>query len=137
MSLEGTWYNELGSKVFFLTNQGAVSGVYESAVGGGTGTQFLLAGRTDRDNEVAQNVGWAVSWESGVVNYHSVTSWSGQVQVNSGVEVLTAFWLLTTEVDPTANWKSTLVGKDVFHRNPPSDEIIARAKAIGPTPHPF
>ena len=60
MTLGGTWYNELGSVMRLQVNNGAVTGQYETAVGGCAKGEFVLAGRTDAEPD-SPNIGWSVS----------------------------------------------------------------------------
>lgn len=136
MKLEGTWYNQLGSKMTLQVVQGAVTGTYETAVGSASG-EYTVAGRTDTDNDSSRNVGFVVSWENGNGSSDSVTAWSGQLQEIDGQETLRTFWLLTIETKPDTNWKSTLVGNDTFTRNPPSEEHAQKAMRGGPCSHPL
>jgi hypothetical protein len=64
MSLEGPWYNELGStmQIYPLAGNGSVSGTYETAVSSGCAQgAFNLAGRTDV-GQGGQTVGFSVCW---------------------------------------------------------------------------
>ena len=120
MQLAGIWYNQFGSKMELTVNQGKISGWYETRVGSGTG-RYELAGRTDTNNDSAQNVGWVISWENEKGNLDSLTAWSGELQLIGAEEIISTTWLLTIEKAPRANWKSTLVGKDIFTRTPPNE----------------
>ena len=135
MSLEGTWYNELGSTMQIepLAGDGSLSGSYETAVSSSGCAQgaFSLAGRTDVDRG-GQTVGFSVCWLNQGSECNSSTSWSGQYQTVNGEEQITALWLLTQATPPASDWASTLVGQDLFTRQPPtSDEIAARSKIRG------
>jgi hypothetical protein len=114
MPLEGKWFNELGSEMNLHIKDGLVTGTYHTAVGNETKTR-PLAGRADVTNDTSPNIGFAVSW--GDKDYaESVTAWSGQLQIINGQEILTTFWLLTAETTPDNNWRSTLIGQDIFKR---------------------
>ena len=135
MPLDGRWYNELGSEMNLEVKDGLVTGTYHTAVGNETKTR-PLAGRADVTNDTTPNVGWVVSW--GDKDYaESVTSWSGQLQNIRGQEVITTFWLLTAETTPDNNWRSTLIGQDVFKRTRPTQEEIDARLGIGPPSHPL
>ena len=136
MPLAGTWYNQLGSRMELTVYQGKVSGWYETAVGSAAG-RYELAGRTDTDDDSARNVGWVVSWENDKGSSDSVTTWSGELQTINGEAIISTTWLLTIETAPDANWKSTLIGKDIFTRTPPDKESSKKAFLIGMCSHPL
>jgi hypothetical protein len=138
MNVSGIWYSELGSKMTVKVNKGQIDGTYETAVGGAQG-QYVLTGRTDIDpvKDSSLNIGWVVMWEGQQGNTDSLTSWSGQLQELDGQEVITTFWLLTIETKPDANWKSTLIGQDVFKRTRPTDESISQALRLRNSSHPL
>lgn len=132
-TIEGTWYNELGSEMILTldkTDRRQINGTYETFVSSCAKGKYPVTGRTDTDNDSAQNVGFVVSWENENGSCDSVTTWSGELQLIDDEEILTTFWLLTMETSPNANWKSTLVGKDVFRRTRPNDEQIAKALGV-------
>ena len=136
MSLEGVWYNELKSRMEIKIDKGRITGTYESAVGDAE-KQYQLVGYIDPDPEnVGTAIGWVVAWANGFKNAHSVTVWSGEYQVINGEEVITTEWLLTIETDPDDDWKSTLVGHDVFTRRLPLEETFAKRSKLRAWPHP-
>jgi len=126
MCLDGRWYNELGSAMELEVHGNMVSGTYHTAVGEAEG-RYPITGATDME-ALNQNqvVGLVVVWMNDKSNSHSVTTWSGQLQMIAGEEVLRTTWLLTHETDPEQDWKSTLVGSDVFTRHPPSEAEVER-----------
>jgi avidin family protein len=138
MGLDGTWYNELGSTlVIENVSSGLVEGTYETATSGGgcaTGT-FTLVGRTDTDSG-GQTVGFSVTWTNGQSNCYSTTSWAGQYQAVGGSEHFSALWLLAMATPESEDWASTLVGEDVFFRQPPAEEHVAAALRRKRHPHP-
>lgn len=136
MPLDGTWYNELGSEMTLKVEKGLVTGTYRTAVGDAKG-DYPLAGRADVTNDTTPNIGFVVSWENEYANAESVTSWSGQYQIRGEQEVITTFWLLTMETNPKLNWRSTLVGRDVFRRTKPSEDEINAKLSVGPVSHPL
>ena len=136
MGLEGTWYNELGSEMNLQVEGNSVSGTYQTAVGDAQGI-YNLAGTTDTEPYgQSQAVGFTVAWVNKSGNSHSVTAWSGQLQMIDGQEILTATWLLTQETDPGHDWASTLVGMDVFTRNKPSKTESEKRAKLAPWSHP-
>jgi Avidin family len=135
--LQGTWYNELGSEMILQVNGVVVTGTYQTAVGNAQGI-YGLYGATDSEPAVPTNqaVGFVVVWENGYGSSNSVTAWSGQWQMYDGQEIITTMWLLTSETDPSQDWKSTLVGKDVFTRNPPPQNQIEKNVRQSAWSHP-
>jgi hypothetical protein len=137
MTLDGDWYNELGSMMRLTVTGNQISGTYHTAVGTATGV-YELTGRTDTNNSAqSRNVGFVVSWENEHGSSDSVTAWSGQRQVIAGQETITTTWLLTIETGPKANWKSTMVGKDVFTRTPPAADKVTLAQQLRGPSHPL
>jgi hypothetical protein len=136
MSLNGKWYNQLGSEMELKVEKGLVTGTYQTAVGDAKGI-YPLAGRADITNDTTPNIGFVVSWENEFANAESVTAWSGQYQIIKDEEVITTFWLLTMETNPKLNWRATLVGRDVFKRTRPADDEINAKLNIGPVSHPL
>lgn len=136
MSLEGIWYNELGSAMELTVDGSSVFGTYHTAVGEAKGS-YPLTGMIDTQSmEQNQAVGFVVAWKNESGSSHSVTVWSGQFQSVEGQEVLTTTWLLTRETEPEQDWKSTLIGHDLFTREPPSMIEIERAIKRAGWSHP-
>ena len=80
MQLKGTWYNELGSEMILTTVQaGRIEGTYETFVSECAKGKYTLVGRTDTDNDAAENIGFVVSWENENGSCDSVTTWSGEM----------------------------------------------------------
>ena len=125
MKLTGTWYNELGSKMVLRGRDSNITGTYQTKVGDAKGI-YRLVGRTDTDHDQSQAVGWIVAWQNEYGSSDSVTAWSGQLQEIDGLETIVTTWLLTGETDPNNDWRSTLVGKDVFTRAQPTQEEIEK-----------
>lgn len=136
MALQGTWYNELGSEMNLTIKDGLVTGTYHTAVGDASGL-YPLAGRADITTDKTPNIGFVVSWENQYANAESVTAWSGQYQILNEEEVIITFWLLTMETKPDLNWRSTLIGQDIFKRTKPTQEEINMKLGIGPVSHPL
>jgi hypothetical protein len=128
----GLWYNELGSWMNINVSGSSVWGIYYSRVGQATNT-YEVAGRADSDPYTySQSLAWTVAWKNLHNNAHSVTSWSGQYQVNEGQEEIVALWLLTSEQQEQDDWRSTLVGQDIFTRRAPSgDQVQANRRRLG------
>ena len=131
------WYNELGSAMVItcLDNKtGVFHGNYQSLVGSDM-DWYVLTGRMDLDGNTT---GWTVNWQNSYRNAHSVTTWSGQKRFNSfGEPVILTTWLLTSQTTPDMDWKSTLVGSEIFSQTPPSQETTDRAKLRGRRSHPM
>jgi hypothetical protein len=138
MPLEGTWFNELGSTMTInpVTPNG-FSGTYQTAVSttGCAQGVFTLIGISDTDND-GTSVAFAVAWTNGSSQCHSVTAWSGQLQIINNEEQIIATWLLTSETNPGQDWASTLVGSDIFTRNPLSKKQRAVKSKQKPPSHP-
>jgi hypothetical protein len=139
MPLEGTWFNELGSTMTIdaVTPGQPFTGSYQTAVSTTACAQgsFQLVGTCDTDTD-GTSVGFVVAWVNGNSNCHSITAWSGQLQIIGGQEEIVATWLLTMETDPGQDWASTLVGQDVFTRNPVAKETLTLKTQQKRHPHP-
>lgn len=142
MPISGTWFNELNSAMELSVSESpnggsVITGIYKSQVGAADGI-YNLSGITDEGTgDATPNIGFSVSWVNPTNgNSNSVTSWSGQLQIVNGQEIITAFWLLTQETNPTNNWSATRIGEDVFTRNPPTPEQIESRLSKGSLPHP-
>jgi hypothetical protein len=142
MPLEGTWINQIGSKMELKLDGLTLHGTYKPAVDGGDPGEFSLAGRFDPSVETTpgakgQPLGFVVAWNnhrSG--NSHIVTTWSGQYQVLDDEEVITTFWLITKATSEGGDWLSTYLGQDIFSRHDPSPDTIALKRRLGPSSHP-
>jgi hypothetical protein len=120
MKLEGTWYNELKSKMVLKVDGAAVTGSYETAVGETFGP-CALSGRAETASKGSQSVAFVVCWQNDKATAHCCTAWSGQLQVDkAGKESLVTTWLLTEDTSPGDDWNSTKVGQDIFYRDPPT-----------------
>jgi|ERR1700722_5052359 len=60
-------------------------------------------------------------------------SWSGQYHIDAqtGIEFITATWLLTRMTAAADSWQSTYVSMDFFFRNPPTPEMVETARRVG------
>lgn len=132
--LAGTWFNELGSTMVLTVDpSGGLSGTYNSAVGNAE-NEYPLVGRFD-SAPVSGNgtaLGWAVAWRNSFRNAHSTTTWSGQYFGGANEHIDTQ-WLLTSGTTAADEWKSTLVGRDVFTRTKPTAEQVRQARQLGAT----
>ena len=138
MPFSGVWYNELGSMMKIYGSGGALSGIYETAVGYASG-QYTLEGRYNTSpSSGGQAMSWAVAWQNAYLNSNSATGWSGQYQknVDTGEEEIYTLWLLASEMESDEDWASTNVGQDTFTRTKPSDEEIARRVGKRAAAHP-
>ena len=99
------WYNELNSTMIIKSydeESGVFSGKYESLVG--VALRFYVL--TGRRNTEGNTIGWTVNWQNKFLNAHSVTTWSGQLQLSPcGDPMILTTWLLTTQTEPEKNWK--------------------------------
>ena len=120
-SVGGEWHNELGSKMFINYNSdvpGQFTGTYYSAVGTAI-KEYPLVGRYDTTGDTTEGtMGFTVQWQNDCKNSKSVTTWSGQRQLDAtGNACILTTWLLTEGTVQADNWKSTTVGSDVFTRD--------------------
>jgi hypothetical protein len=141
MGLDGTWYNELGSKLDLKEgSDGSLSGSYESAVSsdGCAKGAFPLAGRTDVPFQGGETFGFAVSWHNSESECNSTTTWVGHYRPGGegAEESLIAFWLLAEKTGPDEEWASTMLGKDVFVRQTVSPQQPKAASVPERAPHP-
>jgi hypothetical protein len=135
MDVNGEWYNELGSKMVLRVNGATITGKYQTKVGDADGL-YDLVGRISVPADDNRTIGFVVAWQNDKRQTDSLTAWSGEVREVSGTQSITTTWLLTIETTPDNDWKSTLIGKDLFTRLPPSLESIKQASAVrGPSHH--
>ncbi len=130
MNLNGKWFNELGSVMEITISNKNITGTYHTTVGNASG-DYELVGQTDNDEDESQSIGFVVLWNNSYGSSDSITSWSGQAQVIDGEEKIVTTWLLTSETDEDDVWHSTLIGKDIFTRDPKPEEKIQRSVAKG------
>ena len=130
MNINGIWYNELGSSMTLATNGKNITGMYQTAVGNASG-QYDLVGQIDTNVGSSTAIGFVVMWNNASGSSDCVTVWSGQCQVINGEDIIVTTWLLTGETDPSDDWASTLINKDVFTRAQPAAEVIKKNLAKG------
>jgi hypothetical protein len=138
MNLLGNWYNELGSTMTINdVTGGQIAGSYTTAVSstGCAQGSFNLLGVTDTDSG-GEGVAFSVCWLNTTSQCASVTAWSGQAQTINGQDQIIAFWLLTVESAPAADWYATHVGQDVFTRAQPTKKQIANKSKVLRRSHP-
>jgi hypothetical protein len=135
MDINGEWYNELGSKMIIKVNGATITGKNHTAVGDADGV-YELVGRLSASDRPSRTLGFVVTWQNEKRKKNSATTWCGEAREVSGQQFITTTWLLTTETAPADDWKSTLVGKDLFTRLPPDAQQVASLKALrGPSHH--
>jgi hypothetical protein len=61
-------------------------------------------------------LGFVVDWRE----VHGATAWVGHYFPQE--EVIRTTWIMATETDPQDDWKSTVIGQDVFHRDRQTDK---------------
>lgn len=108
----GRWRNQMNSIMDLTVHGNTVTGTYNSASSsGGPPVQGAITGVTAGDL-IAFTVLWT---QSG-----SITSWTGQLVDEAGVETLRTLWHLVTNVpdanEPDKFWMSTWAGADEFTR---------------------
>jgi len=126
LHLGGSWENQLGS-VLNLEDDGAggLGGFYQSATGATTGASYPVRGFYNlSDSRPCRVIGFVVDW--GV--HHALTAWSGRYYPET--DSIHATWLMTTSTTGEDEWRSTLVGQDLFRRSRPRsrDEVLERRK---------
>ncbi|MBV9948708.1 MAG: hypothetical protein JOZ69_17810 [Myxococcales bacterium] len=103
-----------------VVNGASISGKYVTAVGDASGT-YELVGRTETGAAGSQSIAFVVCWQNGSGTSSSCTAWSGQLQADaSGKDSIATSWLLTGDTKSSDDWKSTFIGQDIFHRDPPA-----------------
>jgi hypothetical protein len=137
MDISGEWYNELGSRMNLIVSGLSLTGSYETKVGRGSGSYKLYGMLVPGSEPPGEAVGFVVGWLNDTGSSYSVTTWSGQSLIAAGgqQEIVTT-WLLTTETTPGDSWKSTLVGRDIFGRTPPSPGQAEAHARKHPWSHP-
>ncbi|XP_065262168.1 avidin-like [Emys orbicularis] len=117
--LSGLWRNELGSNMTIsaVNAEGGFTGSYHTAVTV-TDKRILVSPLKGSQNRKSQRkqptFGFTVSWTFS----NSMTVFVGQCFVDdNGEEILKTMWLLRKEVgSPSADWRATRVGTNVFTR---------------------
>jgi hypothetical protein len=115
MDIKGEWFNELGSMMRIDVHGATITGKYQTAVGDADGL-YDLVGRVSLPEDDNRTIGFVVAWQNDKRKTDSITTWSGEVREVNGTQFITTTWLLTEETNPKDDWKSTLVGKDLFTR---------------------
>jgi Avidin family len=112
--VRGTWHNQLGSQLDLRVDlAGELSGEYRSATGAVAGRTFRVRGSCDpRPNASPLALGFVVDWRE----VHGATAWVGHYFPEE--DVIRTTWLMATETDAGDDWRSTVVGHDVFRRDP-------------------
>lgn len=136
MSIEGTWYNELGSVMKIVQDGASLVGTYCTPVGDASGQYTLMGQVNTQPASGGQAAGWVVVWTNNSGTSHSVTTWSGQYFNLNGEEEIIALWLLTSEVPIENEWAATQVGQDTFKRTPFTQEQIVQAQKRRARSHP-
>ena len=95
--------------------KGQFTGTFHTRVG----DQYSVVGCYDTGgNTTHGTLGFTVQWHNEFKNSYSVTTWSGQRQLDAtGAPCLLTTWLLTSETKGANDCVSTKVGTNVFTRN--------------------
>ncbi len=131
MAIDGTYYNELGSMLTITSQNGSVSGTYQTAVGNARGI-YDLTGYVNDDTDPA--VGWLVLWSNQYGDRNSLTCWAGQYY--SEDDTIVTMWLLRSESAENQNWAATQVGEDVFYASQELAKTRGRVAALRAPAHP-
>jgi hypothetical protein len=102
-----SWVNELGSVLTInsIAGNGLMTGTYVTATGCGSGQQQPMTGWY-----YGGNTGGAITFSAYWTGCNSVTSWSGQYNINNGN--FQALWYLTLASAPA--WNGINAGRDTF-----------------------
>ncbi len=120
----GTWYNQLSSRVDLEADAaGRLSGSFHSSVGMVRG-EHPIAGYFNPTRDDGGTLGMVVSWRSA----SSVTVWSGRFEPDG--EIISATWLLTGGPVGHDDWRSTVIGHDVFRRSAPGSASAPGSGAV-------
>lgn len=110
--LEGTWRNQLGSTLtLHVDGLGGLQGTFLSGTAHSS-IPVAVKGSYDptcppRDSTA---LGFVVDW----TEVHAVTAWSGLYR--PGEDTIRATWLMTAATDADREWRSTVLGHDLFQR---------------------
>ena len=111
-SWNGTWSNEVGSRMTLTEQHGAITGTYRTQVGRpDSHVGFPIVGQARGD---------MIAWTVDFGEHGSVAAWAGRMVVEGDDERITTLWHLvrdrTDEGEPLPPWASTLAGAAVFRR---------------------
>lgn len=112
--LEGVWVNQHGSEVTLAPDStGQIRGEYSAGAGALAGRVHPVVGTYQHD-PTARTVPLAffVTWTEA----HCVTTWCGHLI--PGEDRIEATWLMATESESRDEWRSTIIGHDLFRRRP-------------------
>jgi hypothetical protein len=115
--VRGRWRNQLGSELDLRVDlAGELSGEYRTVTGAVAGQTFRVRGSCDpRPNDLPLAIGFVVDWRQ----VHGATAWVGHYFPEE--DVIRVTWLMATETDSENDWRSTVIGHDVFRRVPAID----------------
>ncbi len=115
--VQGNWCNQLGSRLYLEVDEsGTLRGQYRSGTGPLAGNAYQLHGSCDpRPTAFPMALGFVVDWRE----VHGATAWVGHYFPEE--EVIRTTWVMATETDPQDDWKSTVIGHDVFQRDLATD----------------
>ena len=117
-SLNGNWYNHLGSEMILTQKDGSglLEGEYRTAVereAGAAGTSHSKVLGIGQVGGPSSTFAFFVVWKNGA----SVTGWVGQCHIcgENNTEIIESTWLLRSKIEKCSdNWKSTLYSEDSF-----------------------
>lgn len=115
--LSGHWRNQLASQMELQADEtGQLNGTFRSLVGV-AGGEHPVRGYFDPAMGQGGALGFVVSWRP---EEHSITTWCGHYDAEHDCIVTT--WLLTGGALDRNEWRSMLIGHDVFGRDQQSAE---------------
>jgi hypothetical protein len=146
MSLEGTWYNQIGEVMKLEVKGSTLSGTYQNPFIPGI---YPLVGHADPSPTGSVTLlSYALRFVNDEYDFHFVTGQSGQLMPVDGEEEIVVRWFVTIEAPdmPAAlvGWGEgkepwtffTSTGQDVFKRTlPPQAEVAMHLKRY-PLTHP-
>jgi hypothetical protein len=111
--VRGSWHNQLGSRLYLVVDEsGTLTGNYRSGTGPLAGNDYPLNGSCDpRPAAFPLALGFVVDWRE----VHGVTAWVGHYFPEE--DLIRTTWIMATETNPQDDWKSTVIGHDVFQRD--------------------
>jgi avidin family protein len=146
MSLEGTWYNQIGEVMKLEVNGPTLTGTYQNPFVPGT---YPLVGHSDpAPSSSVRVLSYALRFVNEEYNFHFVTGQAGQLITVDGEEEIVVRWFVTFEAPymPAAliGWGEaklpwsflTTTGQDVFKRTLPSQVEPGTYPSRYPLTHP-
>src|SRR4029079_8090568 len=129
MTVSGTWYSPVGSRLELEEKGSELTGSFDSTENPGGGA-FAVHGSIDPDHTPANRaLSFSVAWIDGSTppEFRSVTSYTGQYHDDDDVETIDVVFLLANETTPAKAYASVFVGSDIFPRKRATDDEMGGA----------